>query len=321
MLSLLIRMLPLVLLALAGYVLNRFRWIDATFNRQLSLIMFNLFYPCLIISAIVRNFTWASLLQNSLVPAGTAGILLTGWLIGLLLRPFLKKHPPETRRSFHFICLMNNYSFLPILMAASLWGEKAVALIIFGSLGAELCVWTLGVATLTGQKKLSGFLRHVMSLPMGALLFTFMILGVQHFCKQHACIPAEGTLPHEILTTLLETCRMAGAATIPASALVCGSRIAMLHPSKMFSLLIAGISTLRLVIIPALCIGGLMLIPMSQEIRRVLMLLAVQPAAMVSVPLAEAYGGDADFTAAAILATHILCLVTIPLWLAIALSS
>ena len=126
-------------------------------------------------------------------------------------------------------------------------------------------------------------------------------------------------MPDEFLKTLLETCRMAGGATIPASALICGSRIAMLHPSKLWSPLMAGTCALRLVVIPALCVAGLLLVPLPLDVRRVLVLISVMPAAMASVTLAEAYGGDADFSAAAILATHIVCLDTIPLWLSFAL--
>ena len=140
MLILLLKMLPLILLSLAGYVLCRMKWLDATFNRQLSLVMINVFYPCLIISKLLDNFTWESLLQNWVMPAGTIFILTTGWVVGLLTLPLLKKHPENTRRCYHFVCMMNNYSFLPILMAASLWGEKAVALIILSTLGSELCI-------------------------------------------------------------------------------------------------------------------------------------------------------------------------------------
>ncbi len=319
MLSLFIRMLPLVLLTLAGGALTRFRWMDAAFNRQLSLIMLNLFYPCLIVSAIVRNFTWESLLREGLVPLCTAGILLTGWLVGCLARPLLKRHPLPTRRSFHFLCMMNNYSFLPILMAASLWGEKAVALILFASLGAEACAWTLGVRTLTGLRRTRGVLRQMMSVPMAALFCSFAILAVRHLCARHGCLPAGHSLAGQGSAALLETCRMAGNATIPASALVCGARIAMLHPGRLLAPLTAGLSLLRLVLIPALCVGGLALVPMPFETRRVLLLLAVQPAAMISIPFAEAYGGDADFSAAAVLVTHLLCLATIPFWLAFAM--
>ncbi len=317
MLTLFIKMLPLILLTLAGYVLCRLKWIDATFNRQLSLVMLNVFYPCLIVSSIVRNFTWETLLQNWMMPVGTVFILVTGWLVGFASLPILKKQTEATRRCYHFICLMNNYSFLPILMAASLWGEKAIALIIFSALGSELCVWTLGVKALTGQKLDRGFLKNLVSVPMGALLGSFAILAIRAVCERQGVSP--GATAGDFLKTLLETCRMAGGATIPASALICGARIAMLHPSKLFSPLMAGTCVLRLVVIPALCIVGLSLAPIPLDVRRVLMLISVMPAAMASVTLAEAFGGDSDFSAAAILVTHALCLVTIPLWLAFVL--
>lgn len=319
MLTLFIKMLPLVLLTLAGYALNRLKWIDAAFNRQLSLVMLNVFYPCLIISSIVRNFTWETLLKNWMMPAGTVFILVTGWLVGLATLPLLKRHAEGTRRCYHFICLMNNYSFLPILMAASLWGEMAVALIIFSGLGSELCVWTLGIKALTGQKLDRAFLGNLLSVPMVALIFAISVLAVRACCIGHGWVPAAGSESDEFLKTVLETCRMAGGATIPASALICGSRIAMLHPGKLFSPLMAGTCALRLVVIPGLCIAGLSLMPLPVEVRRVLILIAVMPAAMASVTLAEAYGGDADFSAAAILTSHVACLVTIPLWLAVAL--
>mgnify|MGYP001282589490 FL=1 len=313
MLFLFIKMLPLILLTLAGYVLYRLKWIDTSFNRQLSLVMLNVFYPCLIVSSIVRNFTLGSLLQNWMMPVGTVFILVTGWLVGLATLPLLKRHSEATRRCYHFICLMNNYSFLPILMAASLWGEKAIALIIFSGLGSELCVWTLGVKALTGQKLDRVFLKNLVSVPMVALLGSCAVLAIRAACERYGV--AVGETSGEFLKTVLETCRMAGGATIPASALICGARIAMLHPSKVFSPLMAGTCALRLAVIPALCIGGLLLVPLPLEVRRVLILIAVQPAAMASVTLSEAFGGDSEFSAAAILATHVLCLVTIPLWL------
>jgi hypothetical protein len=310
-----LKMLPLVLMSLAGYVLCRMKWLDATFNRQLSLLMLNVFYPCLIISSILRNFSFESLLQNWMIPVGTIFILGTGWLTGLLTLPLVKNHPVATQRSYHFICMMNNYSFLPILLAASLWDEKAVALIAFSALGSELCVWTLGIKSITGQPLERSFLRHLVSMPMLALGASFILLSVISLCTHHQWIPAPSSLADELFKTLLETCRMAGGATIPASAVVCGARIAMLQPHKFISPIILGISTLRLIIIPAFTITVFMLVPMDMEIRRVLILIATMPVAMASVTLAEAYKSDADLSAAAILFTHIACLVTVPLWL------
>jgi len=319
MLLLFIKMLPLVLMTLAGYALSRAKWIDATFNRQLSLVLLNVFYPCLIVSSILRNFTWDSLLANWMMPVGTVSILVTGWIVGKLTLPFLKNQAEATRRCYHFVCLMNNYSFLPILMASALWGEMAVALIIFSGLGSELCVWTLGIKALSGQRTGRAFIRNVMSVPMLALIGSCVLLAVRAACARFGCLPVEGAVPDQFCKTLLDTCRMTGGATIPASALICGARIAMLHPERLVSPLMAGTCALRLIVIPALCIAGLSLAPIPVEVRRVLVLIATMPAAMAGVTLAEAYGGDADFSAAAILVTHAVCLVTIPLWLAVAL--
>ena len=308
-------MMPLILMSLAGYVLCRMNWLDARFNRQLSLLMLNVFYPCLIISSILRNFTLESLLQNWMMPVGTIFILGTGWVIGLITLPLVKGHPVSTQRSYHFICMMNNYSFLPILLAASLWNEKAVALIAFSALGSELCVWTLGIKSITGQPLERSFLRHLVSMPMLALGTSFILLALRSLCISHQWIPATGSATHELLTTLLDTCRMAGGATIPSSAVICGARIAMLQPHNILSPIILGVSVLRLIVVPAITITVLMLLPMDGEIRRVLILIATMPVAMASVTLAEAYKSDADFSAAAILFTHVACLVTVPLWL------
>lgn len=315
MIILFLKMLPLILMSLAGYVLCRMNWLDARFNRQLSLLMLNVFYPCLIISSILRNFSLESLLQNWMMPVGTIFILGTGWVIGLITLPLVKNHPVSTQRCYHFICMMNNYSFLPILLAASLWNEKAVALIAFSALGSELCVWTLGIKSITGQPLERSFLRHLVSMPMLALGASFILLALRSLCMRHQWIPAPGSATHELLTTLLDTCRMAGSATIPSSAVICGARIAMLQPHKILSPIIFGASTLRLIVVPAITISVLMLIPMDMEIRRVLILIATMPVAMASVTLAEAYKSDADFSAAAILFTHAACLVTVPLWL------
>ena len=315
MIILFLKMLPLILMSLAGFVLCRMKWLDATFNRQLSMLMLNVFYPCLIISSILRNFTVETLLQNWLMPVGTIFILGTGWVIGLLTLPLVKNHPVQTQRCYHFICMMNNYSFLPILLAASLWDERAVALIAFSALGSELCVWTLGIKSITGQKLERGFLRNLLSMPMLALGTAFLLLAIRSVCLRYEWIPLPGSPAQELFKTLLDTCRMAGDATIPSSAVVCGARIAMLKPNKIVTPLILGSSALRLIIVPALTIAVLMLVPMDIEIRRVLVLIATMPVAMASVTLAEAYKSDADFSASAILVTHVACLVTVPVWL------
>jgi len=315
MLLILFKMLPLLLMALAGYALNRLRIIDNGFNRQLSLTLINLFYPCLIINLMVRNFTPASLLEYWVMPVGLVFILCAGWVFGLLTRGLLKDRAAATGRCYHFICLMNNYSFLPIMMAASMWGEKAVALIVFSALGSELTIWTLGIKTLTGEKLSVRSLKNLFSMPMIALAAAFAIILTRALLTQQGITLNTGV--SEMTDKLLETCTLLGGATIPVAAIICGSRMASMKATHLFSPLIAGTCLMRLLLIPAFCIAVIWFLPVELEVRQVLFLIAIQPAAMSSVALAEAFHADAEYAAAATFATHILCLLTIPLWLSL----
>lgn len=318
MLIFLIKMLPLVLLALAGFIFARKGLVDGAFTRQLSLVMINFFYPCLILSSMLRNFTWESLLQNWVMPVGTLAILASGWVIALVALPFLRHYHQDTRRCFHFVCLMNNYSFLPIILGAAFWGEEAIALVIFASLGAELCAWTLGINTLTAQRFGWRLVKNLFSVPMCAILLACGMLALlERFGT--AMMPSTGSVFYTVGETLLESAGLAGAATIPASALITGARIAMLHPGRVVVPLMVGVSLLRLLVIPAVAIGVILLLPLPPMARQVLLLIAVQPAAMVTVSFAEAYHSDVNFAAAAVLVTHLVCLLTIPLWLALCL--
>lgn len=315
MLLILFKMLPLLLMALAGYALNRLKIINQSFNRQLSMTLINAFYPCLIIHLMVSNFTPASLMEYWVMPVALIFILCAGWVLGVLTVGFLKNRAEETKRCFHFTCMMNNYSFLPIMMAASMWGDKAVALIVFSVLGAELAIWTLGIKTLTGEKLSFRSLKNLLSMPMVALVAALLIILIRAFLAKQGITLGTGT--GEIMAKLLETCKLLGGATIPVAAIICGSRMASLNASHVFTPLIVGTCLMRLVVIPALCVAGIWFLPVEPLVRQVLFLIAIQPAAMSSVALAEAFHSDAEYAAVATFATHILCLLTIPLWLAL----
>lgn len=315
MLATLIKMLPLVLMVIAGFVLCKRNIIDAEFSRRFSLVMFNLFYPALILNSMLRNFTWHTLLQSWYMPVGVLGILLLGWLIGRVCLPLFRAAPAVTRRTFLFACLTNNYSFLPIILATALWGEGAIALIAFASLGAELCIWTLGVKTLTGEALSRESLKRLLSMPLLALFSASMILWLrEHAFAAHLSPENAGGL-NSLGGAAMTTLQMLGVATIPASALICGARIALLHPTKLVTPLLSVTTVLRLVIIPAVCVLALNAWTLPFEAKRVLLLIAIQPAAMASVSMAEAFDGDVDLAAASVLATHVMALFSLPLWL------
>jgi predicted permease len=316
MFEIFLKTLAIFLMIFAGYLVRRLKVVDESFNRQLSLLLINLFYPALILSSVAKNYTLESLAANWTLPAGAAIIMCAGWALGRLVLPWLQRQPEMLRRIFHFDCTMNNYSFLPIMLVAGLLGERAVAQVVFASLGAEIVMWTLGVQSLTGHAVSRRTIRNLLTMPMGALAFAVGLLICRFLLARLGMHAANLPTPtHHVGAMLLTTCQMIGQATIPVSAIICGSRMASLQVDHLFSLPILGMLGMRLLAIPALAICILSLLPLSRPVAQVLMVVAVQPCSMASVTMAEIYKTDSRFAAAAVLVTHVACLLTIPVWL------
>ena len=87
MFAIFLKTLAIFLIILCGYLIRRMKLVDDSFNRQLALLLINLFYPALIVSSMVRNFTFESLVANWALPAGSALIIATGASARLLGLP------------------------------------------------------------------------------------------------------------------------------------------------------------------------------------------------------------------------------------------
>jgi len=316
MFAIFLKTTSIFLLIFTGYLVRRRGLVDEAFNRQLSLLLMNVFYPALILYSVVHNYTLASLAANWMLPVGSALIMTIGWLVGKLALAGLRRQPDDLRRTFHFGCAINNYSFLPIMLVSGLWGEKAVAQVIFSSLGAELCIWTLGVQALTGHSFSRQALKNFLSMPILALTLAISVVIARSLLTPSGLtslnVPA---MPDQVGQAIMSTCQMLGQAAIPVSAIVCGCRMASLQTDHLFTRPIFFMVFWRLLVIPALAVALLLQLPMPDETLRVLLVIAVQPVALVSVTLSEIYRTDARFAAASVLVTHLACMATIPVWL------
>ena len=302
-----LNILSIFILMSAGWVLRRRGLVDDVFTRRLSVILVNVFYPCLIFNALLSRFTVETLLSNWSLPVCLFGIFFFGWLVGVVCLRLWRGSEPATRRVFHFGCAVNNYTFLPIMLARPMWGDEAVAMIAFAAIGAEIFVWTLGIRSLSGRHEL----KKLLSAPLIALCSAIVFLFLRHFLP----LDASPVYIHNIGNMLLSTAQKTGEATIPVSALICGARLGTLTlrgnltpPAWIFTFL-------RLALIPALCVAFIILFPLDDLARKVLLLIAVQPVAMAAVPMSEVYGGDPSFAATVVFLTHALCLASIPLWM------
>lgn len=313
--NVLLKTLSIFVIMSFGYLLRKRGAIDAPFNRMLSVVLINVMYPALIFSSLTRRFTLNAIFANGILPAGSFLIMLTGWLTGLVLCRFCRRMPVKRSRTFLFQSSLNNYSFLPLMLIAVLWGETEIDRLIYSTLGAEIFIWTFGIQAITGQPFRPRSLRHLLSMPMAAMLASFVVIVLRHLGATAGISPSDLPVVAPLSGMLHDTLRITGQATIPTTAIIAGSRMAGLRPGQAFSPSILMITIVRLALVPLLAASLLWLLPVSAENYRILAIVAVMPCALNSVTLAEVYHADADFAAATVQATHLACIITIPLWL------
>ncbi len=316
--SIFLRIAAVFLMMGAGAVVRSRRLLDAESTTRLSRLVVVLFYPALIYATLVSTFTFRDLLRHWPLPAGALLIMCTGFLAGSAGARLLGFGSEKERRTFHFQCTINNYSFLPLPIILLLSGDTGVGGLIFSTVGSEIAVWTLGMIALTGVGLRRSSLRHLLTPPMFAILAAIGTLAVAEFAG--TALPPQGRAG-EFWNALVSALGMFGKATIPLAMLVAGSRMRELRPRHLFSTPLAAVAVLRTMLVPAAAASLVFALPFSGPDREVLLVVAVMPCSLASVLLCDVYGGESDFAAASVLATHTLALVTIPLWLRVLLPS
>lgn len=300
-----------------GVLATRQHWFPEDFSTQLSKLLLLVFYPSLLFSAILKNYTLAKIAESWVLPVGAVAIVVIGWAIGWLAKRTLVRHyRAPTRRAFHFTCTMNNYSFLPIMIIAGTpLGDVGVAMVALTTIGSDTLMWTLGFRTFTGQKiHLATIPKLLARPPILALFSAIVVLVIFHFI---GITPAhlEQNLPASVALNTLY--KYLGGATIPTSAIVCGMNLGKLSLKGLVTPLQLLTTAFRMILIPAIIIGLLCLLPLTPEQQMVFGIIALMPGAMVGVSMAEVYGGDTPFVSAMILNTHLVCILTVPIGLAI----
>lgn len=310
--KLFIRILAIFGMIAAGIIARRMNMLTKETASQISRITTNFFYPALIFSYLVNNFSLKGLAENWVLPFGTLIIMTSGYITGNILSRFIPFKDEKQKGQFLFQCTINNYSFLPLPIALMLYGNTGVAYLIFSTLGSEISVWTMGVFALTGNRFRKDSVKNLLSIPMIAIFLSVVAIALRDMCNFLYACPL---IIKEAGSSFFSVIDIFGKGTIPVAMFIAGSRMADLKPHHLITSIQGYVISLRLLIIPAISSVFLYLLPFPVEARNILLIVAVMPSAIASVVLGEVYNSDTEFAASSVLTTHLFSLITIPLWL------
>jgi len=261
-------------------------------------------YPSLIFSALLLRLNKDSLSALWVLPFLVAMTLLLGLFAGLALENKLGLSQDSQKRSFRFLCLLPNYSYLPLMVAQALWGDYGITLVAIAGVGADLVLWTIGVPQIMVNRRFEAR-RLLLNPPLIALVMALLLLQTDFASLR--------TVIHPILEPL----RSLGSATIPVSMLLLGAHLGRPTRGGKFNKAHGALLMLRLLLIPGALTLLFTFFPslLAPLPRQVLILIASMPGAIIAVVLSEIHGASPNFAARHILLGHGLWLLTGPLWL------
>ena len=282
-----------------GAFLTKRKVLDNTGIAQISNLTLDVLFPLMTIGSITRNFKAAELLSLWVLPAMGFGMMAFGMALGMLFSRVMGYGTKERKAMFQHFCTCNNYLFLPLIVLDNLWGDKYVSLLLMMNIGSTIGFWTLGIAAFGGAT-FKETVRNIFSVNLYAVVIALVLVAFS--------IP----LPN----MFAKVCNTLGNAAVPLVLIGIGAAIYNSlgkfgkHLFDVFYL-----SLVRLILLPIALIMILKFLPISQEMFRVMAVVALMPVSSSSVLVARRYGGDMDFASQAIVITTALSIFTAPVML------
>lgn len=292
-------LIPVFVVIAVGVMLRKFNVLREEVERGMMQMVVQVLMPALTLAHIIGNDALRDPRAVGVVVSFGFISLLVAMLVTYGLAGLFRMKRGEGRRTFAVAAGFQNYGYMGVPLLLSIFNEQGLLGILFTyNVGVELAMWTVGVALMRGDKSFSWNL--VMRPPVIAVAagLAINLLGFDRFFTD----------------SMMKSLKMLGAPAIPVALIVIGAGLVELLRKERFDLKVGASSVLlRLGILPALMIAAVYFLPVSDSLRKVIVIQAAMPAAMFPIILAKHYGGRPEVAVQVVVATTIVSVVTMPL--------
>lgn len=313
----------------SGFYLRRSGQIKEEHDAALLQLVVNLLLPCLIFDRIIKTDAFENW-QNCVLPP-ILGFLSVG--VGILIALAIAAIPMKwsglkswrERRTFAACVGAHNYGFVPYPLILALYpaNDRLVSVLFVQNLGTEFAMWTILIFCIMGRFDKASLKRAIngptITIP---IVMTLNLVGHSELLPDSFFV---SVTPY--FDFFLDAVHMLGQAAFPISILMVGATFAdFAHWSTMRlrvtkSLRISFWSCfVRLFLLPPLFLVVAVFLPVTQEIKQVLVIHGATSSAIFSIVLTKHYDGNTEVGFDSIMSNMVVSILTLPAWTALGLS-
>ena len=291
-------LIPVLALVGIGAFLRTRKILQPEMEQGLMKLVVNVLLPALTLEKIVGNEALAKFSDVAIVSGfglvmTSVSFFLAYWFAGLM-----RMEKGTGKRTFGVTAGIQNYGYMGMPLLIALFNSDAAMGVLFThNVGVEVALWTIGVALMSGNSSLDW--KMLMKPPILAVILGLLINAVG----------LDGLIEGAPRATL----SMLGSCAIPLALLVIGAGLFELLNKQKFDWKIAiGAVFTRLAFLPAVMLTVAYFLPLSTELKQVIVVQAAMPAAMFPIVLAKHYNGKPELAVQVVVSTTVACFVTVP---------
>ena len=297
----------IALIGLCGYIFTKIKAINEDGLRLISNGVVNLLFPCYIFVSLVKNFNFQTYPKWWLFPLISLFITLFGFCIGLFFCR-IRKGYKKNEHEFISLITFQNSGYLPLMLVNLIFGsperEHLTIIIFLFLLGFNFVFWSLAPYYLGIDKDRKIMIKNLFTPPVIAIITSLILIASR--------------LSIVIPRVFLGAVEMFGNCALPLAILVVGGSLAMLsnrYGGQLMAILY--LAAVKLIVLPLVCLVFIVLFRPSQEIAFLILLQGAMPSATSLSVVTRQHNIEEDIISLGIFWTHIIGLITIPVWLAI----
>jgi len=293
------------LLAAIGYLLVKRNFLSEQGADAVSNLVMDVTLPVLIFCQLIRDFSFIAYSNWWVFPLISIAVTAIGLLAGFLFSFLIKGE--QHKLQFISLAGFQNSGYLPIALAAALLsGSELSAMFIYLFLflaGFNLVMFSVGVHILNFHKERKFNWSNLLSMPVIATLVSLIVIALGW----------NKLVPDAVIKPL----RMLGDSTLPLAMLVVGGNLAELNLKNIDKKTMFLLILLKMILLPTLGFVVVSILGISKLIGLLILIQLAMPSAVTLSVILRNYKKEDLLVSQGILLTHLVSVITIPIFLII----